>query len=199
MAKHIHIHTAALLKPRVNKTKDGQKPYLSLNTRYQEWEVLNSENKVAMTFPKSERAEARAYLRNNYKKLEQGFVDDSDGTAKRADATFTKYDPREVARLKAELADIGSQIVATKGPISKRDLENVREKLKRELAKYHDAAMAPADKAALQKLVAEIRNTLAHVSGDINAGSISPQTRSSARTLKMSVATLVSDIESFRD
>ena len=139
MTKHIHIHTAALLKPRV-KAKDGQKPYLSLNTRYQEWEVLNSENKVARTFPKSERAKAQQWLQKNYAKLERGFVED--GT---------------------------------------------------------DDAMAPADKAALQKLVAEIRNTLAHVSGDINAGSISPQTRSSARTLKMSVATLASDIESFRD
>lgn len=62
-----------------------------------------------------------------------------------ADAHFTQYDPREAHRLDDEIREVEQQIAKHKArptppPITIRDLEQVLAKLKRERAKYHDAA-----------------------------------------------------------
>ena len=55
-----------------------------------------------------------------------------------SDAGFsnTEYNPREVARLRTEIKEIDAKIKLEKGPINKRDLQQIKVKLENELKKY---------------------------------------------------------------
>lgn len=62
----------------------------------------------------------------------------SGGKSVAKDAGFDRreYSPREFNRLQGEIDEVQAKIKTTKGPISKRDLEQVLAKLKAEQAKY---------------------------------------------------------------
>ena len=75
-------------------------------------------------------------LRYITREVESGVVHDSH---------FTQYDPREAHRLDDEIKEVEQQIAklktrSTVPPFQLADLEQVLQKLKRERAKYHDAA-----------------------------------------------------------
>lgn len=59
-----------------------------------------------------------------------------DSKSENEDAGFTTYSPREVARLRAEIKELEDKIKTEKIPSSKRDLELVLAKVKKELLKY---------------------------------------------------------------
>lgn len=137
MAKHIHIHIPK------KKSRDA---YRGEYTK----EVEESRFNSLIVGKESKDGDQKVVV---VKKEKKAATKTSNGTMipekflvtfKTVDAGFTKYDPREVARLKQELERLEARY-STSTPLREKaaTAERIKE-IKKELSKYHDSASAVA-------------------------------------------------------